>query len=104
MEAGDFSSQRRTSDAFARGISLKQQRKAAVPALKRRADLFYAAVSAQHTGSFTVDKRRIEQTVSMPPDTLMHFIFIAYSLSAAVRAGEHRLLPDSDTDMKLSII
>ena len=53
MEAGDFSSQRRTSAAFARGISasehehgisLKQQRKAAVPALKRSADLFDAAV------------------------------------------------------------
>ena len=113
MEAGDFSSQRRTSAAFARGISasehehgisLKQQRKAAVPALKRRADLFDAAVPALYMRPFTVDERRIEQTVSMPPDMLMHFIFIAYSLSAAVRAGEHRLLPDSDTDMKLSII
>ena len=51
MEAGDFSSQRRTSAAFARGISLKQQRKAAVPALKRRADLFDAAVPATAHGA-----------------------------------------------------
>lgn len=60
MEVSDYSSQLRTLATFVLGISLKQQCKAAVLVLKRCVDLFDAAVSAQHTGTFTVDERRIE--------------------------------------------